>query len=167
LSSYYDEQSATFFVGDNWRIIGTMNTFDKNSLFSLSYAFMRRFGFVHVNNPSTAELHKIIDGRVQDGHLNATSAVKIKRLLSITPRKIGAAILIDILNYLKERSSPEAFFESFVAYVLPQFEGLAVEAIVEFFDKAASDLGDKEHQSKIKQYLTELFEIESGAWESS
>ena len=167
LSSYYDEQSATYFVGDNWRIIGTMNTFDKNSLFSLSYAFMRRFGFVHVNNPSTAELHKIIDGRVQDGHLNATSADKIKRLLSITPRKLGAAILIDILNYMKERSSPEAFFESFVAYVLPQFEGLAVEAIVEFFDKAASDFGDKEHQFQIKQYLTELFEIESGAWESS
>jgi 5-methylcytosine-specific restriction endonuclease McrBC GTP-binding regulatory subunit McrB len=40
LSSYYDDHLATYFVGDNWRIIGTMNTFDKNSLFSLSYAFM-------------------------------------------------------------------------------------------------------------------------------
>ena len=167
LNSYYDEQTATYFVGDNWRIIGTMNTFDKNSLFSLSYAFMRRFGFVHVNNPSKAQLHNIIDGRVQDKHLNATDADKIKRLLSVTPRKLGIAILIDILNYLKERSSPEAFFESFVAYVLPQFEGLAVEAIVEFFDKAASDFGNKENQAQIKQYITELFEIESGAWESN
>lgn len=136
LMSYYDEQSATYFVGDNWRIIGTMNTFDKNSLFSLSYAFMRRFGFVHVNNPSTNQLHNIIDGRVQDGHLNKIDANKIKRLLDITPRNLGAAIIIDILNYIKERNSTEAFFESFVAYVLPQFEGLAVEAIVEFFDKA-------------------------------
>lgn len=166
LSSYYDEQLATYFFGENWRIIGTMNTFDKNSLFSLSYAFMRRFGFVHVNNPSETQLHKIIDGRVQDGHLNAADADKIKRLLSITPRKLGTAILIDILNYIKERSTPEAFFESFVAYVLPQFEGLAVEAIVNFFYKAANDFGNKENQAQIKQYITEVFEIESSAWES-
>lgn len=165
LISYYDEQSATYFVGDNWRIIGTMNTFDKNSLFSLSYAFMRRFGFVHVNNPPTIQLHNIIDGRVQDGHLNKSDANKIKRLLDITPRNLGAAIIIDILNYIKERNSSEAFFESFVAYVLPQFEGLAVEAIVEFFEKAATDFGDKEHQIQVKQYLTELFEIEPGAWQ--
>ncbi len=166
LSSYYDEHSATYFVGDNWRIIGTMNTFDKNSLFSLSYGFMRRFGFVHINNPSKAKLHNIIDGRVQDGHLNTADAEKIKRLLNITPRELGPAILIDILNYLKERNSPEAFFESVVAYVIPQLEGLAVEAILEFFNQTANDFGDKTHQDQIKRYLTELFEIETGLWES-
>lgn len=166
LSSYYDEQSATYCVGDNWRIIGTMNTFDKNSLFALSYAFMRRFGFVHVNNPSKAQLHNIIDGRMQDGHLDATTAEKVKRLLNITPRELGPAILIDILNYLKERRSSEAFFESVVAYVLPQFEGLAVEAIIDFFNKAANDFGDREEQAQMKRYLTELFEIESSMWES-
>lgn len=166
LTSYYDKQSAIYFVGDNWRIIGTMNTFDKNSLFMLSYAFMRRFGFVHINNPSKAQLDNIIDGRVQDGHLDATDAEKVKRLLSITPRELGPAILIDILNYIKERHSPEAFFESFVAYVLPQFEGLAVEAIIEFFNNTAHDFGDKENQKQMKLYLTELFEIESEAWES-
>jgi MoxR-like ATPase len=165
LKSYYDEDSATYFVGDNWRIIATMNTFDKNSLFSLSYAFMRRFGFVHVNNPSQTQLHNIIDGRVQDGHLNYTDADKIKRLLSITPRKLGAAIVIDILNYIQKRKSEQAFFESFVAYVLPQFEGLAVEAIVDFFNQAARDFGNKETQVQLKQYLTELFEIESSMWE--
>jgi len=164
LSSYYDEQAATYCVGDNWRILGTMNTFDKNSLFALSYAFMRRFGFVHVNNPPKAQLYKIIDGRVQDGHLNASDADKIKRLLSITPRELGPAIVIDILNYLKERSSPEAFVESIVAYALPQFEGLAVEVIIDFFRKAAKDFGNKEHQAQMKQYLTELFEIETSAW---
>lgn len=166
LSSYYDEQSATYFVGDNWRIIGTMNTFDKNSLFSLSYAFMRRFGFVHINNPSKTKLDNIIDGRVNDGHLKSTDAEKVKRLLSVTPRELGPAILLDILNYLKERNSPEAFFESVVAYVLPQLEGLAVEAIIEFFNRIASDLGDEEHQGQIKRYLTELFEIEAGVWET-
>jgi MoxR-like ATPase len=167
LKSYYDEASATYFVGDNWRIIGTMNTFDKNSLFSLSYAFMRRFGFVHVNNPSKAQLHRIIDGRVQDSDLPTADAEKLKRLLEITPRELGPAILIDILNYIKERGGTDAFFESVVAYVLPQFEGLAVEAIAEFFYKAAPDLGDKEKQQQMKRYLTEMFEIEAAAWKSA
>lgn len=167
LSSYYDEQSATYFVGDNWRIIGTMNTFDKNSLFALSYAFMRRFGFVHINNPSPAQLHSIIDGRVQDGHLNATDAEKVKHLLNIAPRQLGSAIIIDILNYIQERNSPEAFFESVVAYVIPQFEGVAVETIIDFFTQAAKDFGDQEDQAQMKRYLTQLFEIESSAWEAS
>lgn len=164
LSSYYDEELATYFVGDNWRIIGTMNSFDKNSLFALSYAFMRRFGFVHINNPSIAQLHSIIDGRVKDGHLDAADAEKIKYLLIITPRQLGAAILIDILNYLKERNSSKGFFESVVAYVVPQFEGVAVELIVDFFHKAANYFDDREAQEQMKRYLTELFEIEPSAW---
>jgi hypothetical protein len=127
---------------------------------------MRRFGFVHINNPSKTKLNNIIDGRVKDNHLNTTYADRVKRLLNVTPRELGPAILLDILNYLKERNSPEAFFESVVAYVLPQLEGLAVEAIIEFFNKTANDFGDKEHQGQIKQYLTELFEIESGVWQS-
>jgi len=165
LRSYYDDQGATYFVGDNWRIVGTMNTFDKNSLFFLSYAFMRRFGFVHVNNPSRMQLYSIIDGRVQDGHLTIADAGRVKSLLDITPRELGPAILIDMLNYLKERNSTEAFFESIVAYVLPQFEGLAVETIVEFFNKVANGLTGQ-NQTRMKMYMTELFEIESGAWEA-
>jgi MoxR-like ATPase len=166
LRSYYDEQVATYFVGDNWRIIGTMNTFDKNSLFFLSYAFMRRFGFVHINNPAKAQLNSIIDGRVQDGHLTVVDADKVKRLLDTTPREIGPAILIDMLNYLNERNSPDAFFESIVAYVLPQLEGLAVETIVEFFNRVADDFVDR-NQAQMKRYMTEMFEIEPGYWKSA
>jgi MoxR-like ATPase len=165
LQSYYDELAVTYFVGDNWRVIGTMNTFDKNSLFALSYAFMRRFGFVHINSPSTTQMHSIIDGRVQDGHLDNTRAEKMKRLLEITPRELGPAILIDMLNYLKERPQPDSFFESIVAYVLPQFEGLPLEAIMVFFNQVASDLGDKENQGRMQRYLTQMFDIEPGAWE--
>jgi len=32
LRSYYDEATTTYWIGKNWRVIGTMNTFDKNSL---------------------------------------------------------------------------------------------------------------------------------------
>ena len=35
----------------NWRIIATMNVFDKNLLFDMSYALMRRFAFIEVGTP--------------------------------------------------------------------------------------------------------------------
>src|SRR5699024_10115607 len=36
-------QSHQYVIPRDWRIIGTMNTFDKTSLYEMSYAFMRRF----------------------------------------------------------------------------------------------------------------------------
>ncbi len=165
LTSYYDQQSATYFVGDNWRIIGTMNTFDKNSLFFLSYAFMRRFGFVHINNPSEAQRHRIVDGRVKDGQLTEADAQRLNRLLKVLPREIGPAILIDMLNYFSERHHSDAFFESVVAYVLPQLEGLSIETIVEFFKEVTPTL-DPPHQQQLRRYLTQMFALESEDWGS-
>jgi MoxR-like ATPase len=166
LESYFDTSVATFFVGDNWRVIGTMNSFDKNSLFALSYALMRRFGFVHINNMPVTALHKMIDGRVQDEHLPSESSAKVKRLIAASPRELGPAIVIDILNYLKERRAEEAFFESIVAYVLPQFEGLAPDAILGFYAKCVNDLGDTERQLQLRRYLSEMFNLDQQAWES-
>ncbi|NHN41827.1 EVE domain-containing protein [Halorubellus sp. JP-L1] len=40
-----------FPVTPSWRLLATMNTFDKTSLYELSYAFMRRFNFIHVGVP--------------------------------------------------------------------------------------------------------------------
>ena len=164
LRSYYDESSATYFVGDNWRVLGTMNTFDKNSLFYLSFAFMRRFGFIHINNPSRRRLDSIIEGRVSSGHLEAADAERVKRLLTVSPREFGPAILIDILNYIQERNDPRAFFESLVAYILPQFEGLSAETLVEFFRRIASGLGGADAQGLLKRYLSDMFDIEAALW---
>ena len=50
--SYYDEKTATYYIGKNWRIIATMNTYDKNSLFMMSFAFMRRFAQIHIPVPT-------------------------------------------------------------------------------------------------------------------
>lgn len=41
-----------FPVTPAWRLLGTTNTVDKASLYDLSFAFMRRFGFVHVGTPT-------------------------------------------------------------------------------------------------------------------
>src|SRR4029453_4743120 len=46
------EKTDMIRVPANWRIIATMNVFDKNLLFDMSYALMRRFAFIEVGSPS-------------------------------------------------------------------------------------------------------------------
>ena len=41
----------TYVIHPNWRVIGTMNVYDKSSLFNLSFAFMRRFAFIEIEIP--------------------------------------------------------------------------------------------------------------------
>ena len=43
------EDTEVIRVPPRWRIIATMNVFDKNLLFDMSYALMRRFAFVEVS----------------------------------------------------------------------------------------------------------------------
>lgn len=42
-------------VTPQWRLLGTMNTADKASLYEMSYAFMRRFAFIHVGIPDLTD----------------------------------------------------------------------------------------------------------------
>src|SRR5437868_559726 len=49
-------------VPANWRIIATMNVFDKNLLFDMSYALMRRFAFIEVGTPPEHAYEKLLQG---------------------------------------------------------------------------------------------------------
>ena len=50
----------------NWRIIGTMNVYDKSSLFQMSFAFMRRFAFIDLELPANTEYLELIKNWVSD-----------------------------------------------------------------------------------------------------
>src|SRR5438477_5473985 len=49
-------------VPPHWRILATMNVFDKNLLFEMSYALMRRFAFVEVISPSEEVFDRLLEG---------------------------------------------------------------------------------------------------------
>src|SRR5512142_587099 len=49
-------------VPPRWRIIATMNVFDKNLLFEMSYALMRRFAFVEVTSPGPDVFDRLLEG---------------------------------------------------------------------------------------------------------
>lgn len=116
-------------IPSSWRIIATMNAFDKTLLFEMSYALMRRFIFIEVASPDDVVFEQLIE-READGDERAEELTK--RLLELRELKdLGPAIYMDAARYLRERSrigdgedDGELLFEVFYGYFLPQFEGI-------------------------------------------
>ena len=85
-----------YFVHDDWRIIATMNTFDKASLYEMSYAFMRRFAFIPVDIPDEIN-DKLVGKYIDKWELEKDKSI-ISNILELWNlinkyRKIGPAIL--------------------------------------------------------------------------
>ena len=179
--SFYDEGNATYYIGKNWRIIATMNSYDKNALFDLSYAFMRRFIIIEVGVPNNLEEFikklKNEDDEILYDKFSEGFTVKLEKLYEINTkydeidRKLGPAIFLDILKYLYYRMELEGdkgldennkydyrnkiFSEALIAYVIPQFEGLGStqrEKVVNFI----VDVFDGEDSSLVIDKLNDM-----------
>ncbi len=112
----------------SWRVIATMNVFDKTLLFEMSFALMRRFAFIEVASPSEAVFEGLIE-RASSGDPRA--AALTKALLGLRSVKdLGPAVYMDLARYLRERialgdaEDGQLLFEGFYSYLLPQFEGI-------------------------------------------
>jgi DNA polymerase III delta prime subunit len=155
LGSYYDPDNATYHIGKNWRILSTMNTYDKNSLFALSFAFMRRFSLINIPVPSMPQFVSLIDDKVPQEY----SRVK-NLLLSIiqnSPKRIGAAIILDILEYLSV-SNYKNFAEGLSSIFLPQLEGVLQKDIRKLYLNIVNSF-EPEDQQIFQEYISELFDI--------
>ena len=164
--SYHDPVSGSYVIGNNWRIIGTMNTIDKDTLYDLSYAFMRRFMFVDIDVPHYNDelkekwINKYFVENIDEIYLN-----EIKCVWEISSsREFGPAIYDDLLRYMHERVEMDNLILEFHsenpdddeikeslysimasginAYIIPQIEGL-------------SDNG--EVKDKIKKYFAAYY----------
>ena len=141
--SKFEESKSTYYIGRNWRIIGTMNIADKDSLFDLSYAFMRRFMFVDVDLPLKEDyLNLIRNWAIDLDDYYVDNLIQLYELVNI--RKIGPAIFKDMIEYIKFRcklddSNKKLFLSEEVgSYIVPQLEGLnrsKISDIKELFSK--------------------------------
>ncbi|RAZ81128.1 AAA family ATPase [Planococcus halotolerans] len=153
-----DIQPNEYVIPKSWRIIGTMNTIDKSSLFEMSYAFMRRFAFIPVSVP------KSITGSLVDEYLKVWSVLDYLYTDTLTSlwriineyRKIGPAIVRDIANYTIEDGD---FTSAIILYVLPQFEGLSDYKIKEFVMHIKDQLGDAIAQELLVDFIEDYFQI--------
>jgi hypothetical protein len=156
LRSYYDPDCTTYFIGKNWRILSTMNTYDKNSLFALSFAFMRRFSLVNIPVPSLEHFTSLIEDKIP----KELSIIKesLLTLIKSSPKAIGAAIIIDILEYLSV-SNYENYAEGIASIFLPQLEGISYKQVKKLYNEIGNSLDPKDQQI-FKEYLSELFDID-------
>jgi MoxR-like ATPase len=107
-------------VPPTWRIIATMNDFDKRTLHDLSYALMRRFTFIEVLAPPDDELAELV-GRHGD-HLLPLLELRVLR-------DIGPAVYLDAAEFAARRAADgctlsRVRYEAIFAYLLPQLDGI-------------------------------------------
>lgn len=131
---------GSFHVDRNWRLMGTLNTADKASLFQLSYAFLRRFAVIEIGLPEENDYRHLISQKIEADLSSSLSSDEQSELgllllkLALGPRPLGPAILLDLVDFLREGYSSEGNFGStlqksstFISaiqlFVLPQYEG--------------------------------------------
>ncbi len=158
--------SSTYVVGSDWRVIATMNTFDRNLLFQLSAAFVRRFAVVYVGIPGSEELKSWI----QERDIPASELPALMGLIDLMSelRPLGPAIWSDVADYLEVRRSestdvgPSAagsspLLEAIISYILPQLDGLDRETLMLAQDRLGSLMPNDECRRQLGQLFTDLF----------
>jgi hypothetical protein len=118
-----------YVVHPNWRIVGTMNLYDKSSLFQMSFAFMRRFAFIDLAVPSPVAFYELVEkwfvenGLIEEGDKvpGATLLADLDTMLPLRAtfrelldqrqkeghlmriRAIGPAVIKDMIEYMGGR----------------------------------------------------------------
>lgn len=120
-----------YVVPETWRVFATMNSYDKTSLYEMSYAFMRRFTFVRVGPPPAGEVERLLPRYVEkwdvDPDAEERGAVAdVWRRMNTAGREIGPAIVKDMLGMMTALDGPlpERTTQAVASYVLPQLEGI-------------------------------------------
>lgn len=158
--SYFDSVQGIYFAGLNWRIIGTMNTYDKSSLFMLSYAFMRRFAFIHIPVPSAAQMKLLIDNyRTKSADAPPEAVLNfVREVVSSSPKPLGPAIVRDLLQYY-ETAGFQEFSAGLCGIIIPQLEGVTPQEIRHFYLAVSVHLSESE-PAGLQDYLNAFFDLE-------
>jgi MoxR-like ATPase/CHAT domain-containing protein/predicted RNA-binding protein with PUA-like domain len=149
--------SYDYVVHPSWRIVGTMNVYDKSYLFNMSFAFMRRFAFVDVDLPQPDQYRALVErwlkgtglaerpagqpeplGRAEV--MAALEALLDQKSLLMKRRAIGPAITKDMMRYVQNRLvagdedlravALACLAEAFQLYAAPQLDSLDEPAIL-------------------------------------
>jgi len=121
-------------VPRHWRMVATMNEFDKATLHRLSYALMRRFAFVEVTAPPDAVVRSLVAG---PGEVVA-ELLPVRQFVDL-----GPAVFMDAARFVARRlAEPGAtrsrvLFEAFYAFLLPQLDALDDHEARQLFDALA------------------------------
>lgn len=141
----------------NWRLLATINSIDKASLYQLSYALTRRFAWIFVDVPPD------LKGFVQEfctmkgivESVDLAAPVPLSKIWAAVNavRPMGAAPFIDIVGYCRaslegfdffSEASPELrqiYLSSFYVFVMPMLDGIAHEEAKKVAESVAGAIG--------------------------
>lgn len=144
------EAGPKFVPGSNWRLIATINTLDRTSLYQMSYALMRRFAWIYVGVP--ADLVAFIKDYVLREYevtlANPSPLAKIWEHINVI-RALGPAPFIDIVKYLRtldenfdlaaavDDARRKSYLNAMEVFVFPLLDGIRPEQV----DALATALG--------------------------
>jgi MoxR-like ATPase len=174
-----------YVIHPNWRILAAMNVYDKSYLFSLSFAFMRRFAFIDIGLPSYEHYRELIEQWIAERNLpiDETGAKMRKILLDLLApeselskhRQLGPALLKDIINYVSDRYKHgdgsdlcNLLCEAFLLYVAPQLDGLEREAVFEIYGQLLQLFQEVDELPSVLMRIRQLYpHIPHSEWQKT
>jgi SpoVK/Ycf46/Vps4 family AAA+-type ATPase len=126
--------SGSLKVPEDFRVIATMNVFDRRYLFTLGYALLRRFAVVEVRNPDDETIRETLRKRCDNSDITNEvfsfyEELKIHEELRKVGFEIGLALLIDATklacSLMKQGANTKDCVDAAVKMIIvPQLEGL-------------------------------------------
>ena len=89
-------------VPKGWRIIGTMNTWDRDALFEMSFALQRRFVAIEVPALSPEKVVEVVGSATSadEATLDAVHCLARVEVDGYRPIELGTAVLVDFASFL-------------------------------------------------------------------
>jgi len=178
-TSYEDEQGAPIHIGSEaeatyrvrpaFRVIATMNTWDKTSLFRLSSALQRRFATVHVGLPEPGSYKALLLAEAaREPALDPATASVVADLFSpdslLQYRAIGPAVALDMMRYLRhcppEDRVSHGLAEALTISLLSQLDGMpraSEKAVYKLLEPRLRSLVNKAAWKQLHLRLLERF----------
>ena len=152
-----------------FRVLATMNIWDKTSLFRLSYAVQRRFAIVHVGLPEPATYSELLEREARKESLEPllpeavsarlTELFKPSALLAM--RAVGPAIPLDMIRYMRRRQAAHVgMAEAITMFLLPQLEGVDPGSAEQLWTYLVASVGgDATAEAYLRERFDELFPL--------
>jgi MoxR-like ATPase len=167
LSAYDASDYSILLVPGNWRILATMNVFDKSLLFEMSFALMRRFAFIEVPSPADAVFRRlwtdVLPRDLEPSVADSIDAVLSSLLALRAIKEIGPAVFLDMARFAAHFTGPttsvdELAYQLFYSYLLPQFEGVDRKEGLKLFS-TMSDILSSALRPKLRATLSAVLGI--------
>jgi MoxR-like ATPase len=165
-ASQFDSRThSVVVVPETWRIIATMNVFDKSLLFEMSFALMRRFAFIELPAPDDATYEVLIRRDVAAEHADLVAEALTPLMQLRTVKGLGPALFMDMARFASASFDQGATdvarlrYQLFYSFLLPQFEGIDDEKGRILFDKVC-EFVPRDLQTRLHLTLTDVLGVQ-------